>query len=80
MVRVWRMEDVHELESAFQRLAEHPGMGHRRGDLTDDEDVLFWTVGPTVIAYRSHGSGVLVLFLERGELDWERMLEVGFSR
>lgn len=53
-------------------------MGHRRGDLTDDEGILFWAAGPTLIAYRSLRSGVLVLFLERGELDWDRMLEKGF--
>ena len=38
----------------------------------------YWAVGPSVIANRSHRSGVLVLFLERGALDWERVLEKGF--
>ena len=66
---------VDDLERAFQHLAEHPEMGHRREELTHDEHVLFWAVGPTVIAYRPHRSGVVVLFLERGERDWEPMLE-----
>lgn len=36
--------------------------------------VLFWSVGPTLIAYRSNPEWVEVLFVERGDIDWERML------
>ena len=66
---------IDALEQAFERLAEHPGIGHRREDLTADEHVLFWSVGPTLIAYREFVEGVEILFVERGELDWEHMLE-----
>ena len=65
---------VTDLEKAFELLAANPGMGHRREDLTRDERVLFWPVGPTLIAYRSNPDWVEVLFVERGELDWERLL------
>jgi plasmid stabilization system protein ParE len=37
------------LESC-QRLAENPGIGHTREDLTD-QPVLFWPVGPYLIIY-----------------------------
>ena len=41
------------LEHAFAMLAEHPGLGHTRADMTADERIRFWSVGPTLIAYRS---------------------------
>lgn len=68
-----------DLEHAFERLAENPGIGHRREDLTSDVAVLFWPVGPTLIAYRSSPPWLEVLFVERGELDWERILEEGLE-
>ena len=33
-----------EIRDACRRLAQHPYAGHRRGDLTTREDVLFWPV------------------------------------
>ncbi len=65
---------VDDLEKAFERLGANPGIGHRREDITRDERVLFWSVGPTLIAYRAHPEWVEILFVERGDLDWERML------
>lgn len=67
-----------ELEAAFERLAESPGIGHVREDITNNEQVLFWSVRPTLIAYRSVENVIDVLFVERGERDWERMLEDEF--
>lgn len=64
-----------ELEKAFERLARNPEIGHRREDLTRRDRVFFWHVGPSLIAYRPDPEGVEVLFVERGELDWERVLE-----
>ncbi len=67
-------EDVLDrLVSAFERIARHPGMGHVRPEVTDDKAVRFWSVGPTVIAYRPAGDRVEILFIERGERDWERL-------
>ncbi len=64
-----------KLEAAFDMLAESPGIGHSREDLTADEQVQFWSVGPTLIAYRRAADIIEVLFVERGERDWERLLE-----
>ncbi|HVS19620.1 MAG TPA: type II toxin-antitoxin system RelE/ParE family toxin [Planctomycetota bacterium] len=59
------------LASAFQILAERPQIGHRRQDLTADPDVRFWSVSPTLIAYRrADAGGIEVLAVERGEWDW----------
>ena len=64
------------LVAAFEFLAERPGTGHRREDLTQDERVLFWSVGLTLIAYRPGSRDpVEILFVERAERDWERLLE-----
>lgn len=65
---------VTDLGKAFELLAANPDVGHHREDLTRDEHVLFWSVGPTLIAYRSCPEWIEILFVERGELDWERML------
>ena len=61
---------------AFELLAGNPGAGHRRDDLTDDSRIRFWSVGPTLIAYRAASSDAIeILTAERGERDWERFLE-----
>lgn len=65
---------ITDLERAFDQLAKSPGIGHRRTDLTRDERILFWPVGPTLVAYRSSPECLEILFVERGDLDWERML------
>lgn len=65
---------VSELEQAFKDLAARPRIGHPREDLTRDGRVLFWSVGPTLIAYRSKPDGEVILFVERGDLDWEGKL------
>lgn len=59
-----------ELIQAFELLAESPGIGRVREDLTDREEVRFWSVPPTLIAYRAQEGVVQVLFVERGERDW----------
>lgn len=62
------------LEAALEQLATNPGIGHLREDLTSDSAVRFWSVSPTLIAYRFEHSPVEVLFIERGEVDWESLL------
>ena len=42
---------IAKLLDAFEKLAAHPGMGHRREDLTQ-YPVLFWPVGNYLIIYR----------------------------
>ena len=65
------------IEDALTALGENPLTGHRRQDLTDDESIRFHSVGPTLIAYRHDRSPIEVLFIERGEMDWERLLREG---
>lgn len=67
-----------KFESAFELLAESPGIGHARDDITKNERVLFWSVKPSLIAYRLVGDIVEVLLVERGEHDWGRLLEDEF--
>ena len=42
---------VARLFDAFDQIAQNPGIGHRRTDLTN-EAVLFWPVGRYLIIYR----------------------------
>ena len=35
-----------DLATAFDRLADSPGIGHSREDLTSNERIQFWSVGP----------------------------------
>ena len=65
-----------QFAGAFDRIGETPGIGHRREDLTEDDRIRFWSVGPSLIAYRIRPNApVEVLFVERGERDWESILE-----
>ena len=64
------------LVDAFELLAANPNAGHRREDLTHDDRIRFWSVGPTLFAYRTGALDCIeILFIERGERDWERILE-----
>ena len=65
---------VDELEPAFEQGAANPGMGHHREDFAHGADVRFWSVGPTLIAYRARPGWLEILFVERGELDWRDLL------
>lgn len=48
-------------------------MGHRRDDITSDHRILFWSEGPSFIAYRSSAESLEILLVERGERDWRRL-------
>ncbi|MBL4770847.1 MAG: type II toxin-antitoxin system RelE/ParE family toxin [Planctomycetes bacterium] len=65
---------LEELLSTFERLSNHPASGHLREDLTDSPEIRFQAVGPTLIAYRLRGFTVQILFVERGERNWKRLL------
>ncbi len=66
---------LRELEAAFEMLAERPGVGHAREDLTQDDRVRFWSVGPSLIAYRRAADGIDILVVERSERDWQLLLD-----
>ena len=65
-------EIIVSLQQAFDRLAEFPEIGHLREDLTSDVRVRFWSVAPTLIAYRREAAGIVILLVERAALDWQR--------
>ena len=69
-------EDVLDLlVAAFDRISLDPGVGHRRTDLTTEQTIRFWTVDPTLIAYRVASDSIVeVLAVERGERDWRELL------
>jgi toxin ParE1/3/4 len=59
--------------AAFERLADSPGIGHVRPDITSEPNVRFWSVGPSLIAYRRSEDTIEILFVERGQRDWARL-------
>ncbi len=67
-------EVLARLEACFERIATHPGAGHVRHDITEAPGIAFWSVGPTLIAYRQDTDPVQILFVERGELDWAHLM------
>src|SRR5690349_14707624 len=59
---------------AFRRLAKTPGMGHRREDLTPDEDLLFWTVFSYLIVYRRSRGPLAIIAVVHGRRDVAQVL------
>ena len=64
---------VDALDQAMQRLAESPGIGHVRPDLTD-EDVRFWPVFTYLVVYRSETKPLEIVRVLHGKRDVERIL------
>ena len=61
---------LHRLADAFTSLARHPHLRRRRPEITDDPDIRFLAVTPTLIAYSwSEEGGLVVLLVERDERD-----------
>jgi plasmid stabilization system protein ParE len=59
---------VEKLFDAFQSLAEAPGMGHTREDLTA-LPVLFWPVGAYLILFRVQAEWIEVVAVTQGARD-----------
>ena len=57
----------------MQRLAENPGIGHVRSDLTD-EDVRFWPVFKYLVIYRPETAPLEIVRVLHGRRDVERIL------
>lgn len=57
-----------ELFDAFEKLAEWPGQGHVRSDVTE-RDVLFWPVGSYLIVYRAKPTPLEVAAILHGARD-----------
>lgn len=62
------------LERAFDELAEMPGLGHRRDDLTP-EDFRFWSVFDYLIVYDPNASPLAVVRVLHGRRDVNRELD-----
>jgi plasmid stabilization system protein ParE len=62
-----------ELVDAFEGLAEIPGKGHRRPDLTN-RDVLFLSVYQYMIVYR-RGAMIEIVAVLHGKRDIKRLLK-----
>jgi len=59
---------LEELFAAFEKLAEWPGQGHTRSDLTDRE-VRFWPVGSHLIVYRGDLAPLQIVAVLHGARD-----------
>lgn len=68
---------LERIGSALETVAANPDIGAHRPEITDDETIRFWSVAPSVIAYRQKGDVVEILFVERGERDLGRLLRHG---
>ena len=59
---------------ACRRLADHPGMGHSRSDLTEIP-VLFWPVGSYLIIYNPARQPIEIVRVVHAARDVPRLLE-----
>jgi plasmid stabilization system protein ParE len=59
---------IDKLFDAFQSLAQAPGMGHRREDLTA-HPILFWPVGAYLILYRVQTEWIEIVAVTQGTRD-----------
>lgn len=62
------------LQEAIQRLADNPGLGHVRPDLTR-EGVRFWPVFSYLVIYRSETSPLEIVRVLHGKRDIRRLLD-----
>ncbi len=60
--------------AACQTLAQHPGMGHRREDLTD-KPVPFWPVNSYLIIYNPSSRPIEIVRVLHGALDISALFE-----
>lgn len=64
---------VDALDEAMQLLADNPGIGHVRTDLTD-ADVRFWSVFKYLVIYRPDTKPLEIVRVLHGSRDVERLL------
>ena len=66
------LEEV--LSDAFSRLADYPGLGHKRHDLTSLE-LYFYTVDPYLIVYRRAVDPLQIVGVLHTSRDVKRLLQ-----
>jgi plasmid stabilization system protein ParE len=59
---------IGKLFDAFDALAQNPGMGHKREDLTA-YPILFWPVGAYLILYRVQSNRIEIVAVTHGARD-----------
>ena len=64
---------VDALDEAMQLLADNPGIGHLRTDLTD-ADVRFWSVFKYLVIYRPETQPLQIVRVLQGRRDVKRIL------
>jgi plasmid stabilization system protein ParE len=65
---------VDALDDAMQLLADNPGVGHLRPDLTP-QDVRFWSVFKYLVIYRPDTKPLQIVRVLHGRRDVRRLLE-----
>ena len=68
---------IKKLFDAFESLAQHPQLGHKREDLTP-HSVLFWPVGSYLIIYRLTPSALQIVAVTQGSRDIPAFLNQRF--
>ncbi len=66
---------IDESSAQPQYLKLDRALGHIRDDITSDESIRFWPVGPSLLAYQLTVDGIAVLFIERADRDWKEFFE-----
>ena len=59
---------IDTLFDAFESLAQSPGMGHKREDLTAFP-ILFWPIGAYLILYRAQAEWIEIVAVTQGARD-----------
>ena len=65
---------VGSIVSGFRALAGRPGLGHRRDDLTQREELRFWPVFSYLIVYRIDRKPLTVVAILHAKRDVEQLL------
>lgn len=60
---------IARLREQIQLIARSPGIGHRRVDLAEGRNILFWPVGNYVILYRVRQESVEIIAIVHGKRD-----------
>lgn len=67
---------LEDLLQAMVRLADTPGLGHQRGDLTSHPGYRFWRVHTFLIVYRADSRPLAVARVVRGTRDVATLLRL----
>ena len=66
-----------EFVEAFRFLALTPGAGHKREDLAEDRQILFWPIRDYLILYKPDKSPWQIITIARGSQDVDLTMRYG---